>query len=217
MAIPSLVRSARGTVLELGPCTGNQVQRLDATRIGHVYGIEPNAAFAATLARRVSEAGLEARYTPVWAPLERAGPELGRLGVARGSVDCVLCIQVACSTRQPEELVRHCWDWLRPGGELIFCEHGASHDALTRVVQGQFPARLPCPGRHWADTPSFPAPGLWNIMWPWFVGGCQLTWSMERCLRAAPWEVVDMQTDETPASLFPRTWGRLRKPLDANP
>ena len=151
MPIPGLVAQAHGVVLELGACTGNQVPRLDASKLRHVYGIEPNRDFEAQLGRRVRDAGLEARYTPVWARLEDAGAELERLGVRRGEVDCVLSVQVLCSVDRPEEVVRDIFEWLRPGGELIFCEHGISHDPVTRIVQ-----RKEIQQPHYTPLPSPP-------------------------------------------------------------
>jgi SAM-dependent methyltransferase len=135
MAIPRLVGSAHGVVLELGPCTGNQVPRLDKGKVSHVYGIEPNASFKEVLADRVRDNGLEDRYTTVWERFEDAAPELEGLGVRRGQVDCVVSIQVMCSVDDPEKVVQECWDWLKPGGELIFLEHVGSKDPLTKVVQ----------------------------------------------------------------------------------
>ena len=56
--------------------------------------------------------------------------------------------------------------------------------------------------------------GFWNTLWPWFVGGCSLTRPMEKCLMAAKWEIVDLQTDLKPQKVLARIWGRLRKPLE---
>lgn len=135
LPIPALVHSAHGIVLELGACTGNQLPRLDKSKLTQVYGIEPNTWFEPALTKRIAEHGLTELYTPVWTRFEDAGAELERLGVEQGTVDCVICIQVLCSTSDPAESVRECWRWLKPGGELLFCEHGANKDWITRIAQ----------------------------------------------------------------------------------
>lgn len=129
------MHSAHGILLELGACTGNQLPRLDKSKLAHVYGIEPNKAFAPVLRQRVEEHGLAELYTPVWTRFEDAAPELKEHGVQYGDVDCVLSVQVLCSVKDPKAVVRKCWQWLKPGGELIFCEHGANQDVITRFAQ----------------------------------------------------------------------------------
>jgi hypothetical protein len=54
--------------------------------------------------------------------------------------------------------------------------------------------------------------GIWNVIWPIMIGGCQLTRkTKETVLRSADWEVVELDDDEGPSGLFPRVWGRLKK------
>ena len=77
MAIPQLVHSARGTVLELGPCTGNQLPRLDKTKIVHVYGIECNTGLKKPLAQKIADVGLTGKYTAVWTRFEDAEESCG--------------------------------------------------------------------------------------------------------------------------------------------
>ena len=40
--MPRLVGLANGTVLELGPGSGNQFSRFDRKAISRIYGLEPN-------------------------------------------------------------------------------------------------------------------------------------------------------------------------------
>ena len=49
-------------------------------------------------------------------------------------------------------------------------------------------------------------------MWPLVIGGCQLNRpTVDLLLNAGTWEVIELNGDEDPWSLFPRAWGRLRK------
>lgn len=100
--VPRLVASAHGVVLDLGPGTGSQLDRFDAARVAHVYGVEPNAAFReGFLARlRSTPLGVDGKYTLVNAALEDIGGDdlPGGMSVVReGGVDCVVSMQVMVS------------------------------------------------------------------------------------------------------------------------
>ncbi|KAJ9156085.1 Methyltransferase-like protein 7B [Pleurostoma richardsiae] len=191
--VPGLVASAHGVVLELGPGTGNQLSRFAAPTITHVYGVEPNTAFAdALMARLASEetpAALRDRYTPVFCGVEDRGA-LARQGVVPGSVDCVVSMQVLCSVERPREVAAWLYELLKPGGQVIFWEHCRSEDRVTRWVQR-----------------------VWSLLWPVVVGGCRLDRPIrEILLGAGEWEVVKIETDRQPHLVMPRIWGRLLKP-----
>lgn len=101
-AVPSLVASAHGVVLDLGPGTGIQLDRFDAARVAHVYGVEPNTAFAPGFADRLRETqlGTDGKYTLIPCGIED-DETLAKWGVVEGSVDCVVCMQVLVSFQSP--------------------------------------------------------------------------------------------------------------------
>lgn len=100
--VPSLVAAAHGIVLDLGPGAGTQLDRFDAARVAHIYGVEPNTAFAPAFNDRLRETalGLDGKYTLVSCGVED-GEELARFGVVDESVDCVVCMQVLVSPLAP--------------------------------------------------------------------------------------------------------------------
>ncbi len=100
----------------------------------HVYGIEPNTAFAGPLAAAVRDSGLAGKYTAVFCAIEDAD-ELARHGLGPAVADCVVSTQVLCSVDDPRAVAARLYDLLRPGGELIFWEHCDSQDAVTRWAQ----------------------------------------------------------------------------------
>ncbi|KAL9583191.1 MAG: hypothetical protein Q9203_005186, partial [Teloschistes exilis] len=63
--LPSLVFSAHGTVLEIGPGSGNQLPRYDPTKITKIYGIEPCTDLHPALREAAKKAGLGDVYTIV--------------------------------------------------------------------------------------------------------------------------------------------------------
>ncbi|KAJ0120299.1 hypothetical protein N8I77_002443 [Diaporthe amygdali] len=192
--VPSLVASAHGVVLDLGPGTGNQLNYFDRTRVAHVYGVEPNTLFAPRFAERLRDTALgqDGKYTLINCGIED-GEALARHGVVEGSVDCVVSMQVMCSLPDVEEQARHMYRLLKPGGELIFWEHCRNTDAVTRAVQ-------------W----------LWCLLWPTVIGGCRLDRvTKEALVGAGPWERVEIKTEMQPQDLMPRISGRLIKPAAA--
>ena len=132
--VPQLVRSAYGTVLELGPATGNQIKRLDKLRVEMVYGVEPVESMHAELRRRAVEDGWGEHYVQIVGGIEDEYL-LEKEGIGEDSIDCILSIQVLCSVSKPEVVMKKLYSLLKPGGELIFWEHHRSHDWLTRRMQ----------------------------------------------------------------------------------
>lgn len=96
--MPQLVASAHGVVLDLGPGTGNQLERFDASKIEHVYGVEPNTAFTKPLMERLrtTKLGQDGKYTLIPCGIEDE-ETLARFGVVEGSVDCIVSVQVLVS------------------------------------------------------------------------------------------------------------------------
>lgn len=85
-------------MLDLGPGSGNQIERFDASRIEHVYGVEPNTAFTDFFMKRLASTklGMDGKYTLVHCGIEDSDV-LERYGVVEGSVDCVVSMQVMVS------------------------------------------------------------------------------------------------------------------------
>lgn len=85
-------------VLDLGPGAGTQLHRFDAARVAHVYGVEPNTAFAPQFNDRLRELplGQDGKYTLVSCGVED-GEVLARFGIVEGSMDCVVSTQVMVS------------------------------------------------------------------------------------------------------------------------
>ncbi|MCJ1463124.1 hypothetical protein MMC07_001729 [Pseudocyphellaria aurata] len=188
--VPDLVCQASGIVVELGPGSGNQLSRYDASKVTKIYGIEPNVGLHDRLRVRIKESKLDDIYTIVPCGIEN-GAELEKYGISRESVDTVLTCQVLCSVPQPETTVRHMYRLLKPGGRLIAYEHIRSDDFVSRTVQK-----------------------LYNLAWPYGMGYCHLDRPTEKYLQnAGSWSKIDLKLPnrEDAWSLFPRVSGQLIK------
>ena len=133
--VPSLVQAAGGVILELGPGSGNQIHRFDTSQVNFVYGVEPNPHFRDDINAKLEKHSLRDRYKLIVAGIEDSDV-LREEGVAEGSLDAVLCIQVLCAVEDPKAVMKEVWKLLKPGGKFIFWEHGWSRNHLTTAVQG---------------------------------------------------------------------------------
>jgi len=83
-----LIKLAHGTVLEIGPGSGEWVHLYDKSKVSKIYGVEPNRDHHNGLRKKIKEAGLSDIYEIVSAGVE----ELGEEWVARKEVDCVVTV-----------------------------------------------------------------------------------------------------------------------------
>lgn len=134
LAVPDLVASAYGTVLEIGAGIGSQCGRYDNAKIGQIFGIEPNGNMVPELRAAADLAGLGEKYHVVVCGAEDLEALKAR-GVEEGSVDCVLSVQVLCSVPQPKEVIAALYRLLKPGGEMIVFEHISCKDKGNRIAQ----------------------------------------------------------------------------------
>ena len=134
--LPSLDAKAYGTVIELGPGSGNQLSRYNKSAITKIYGIEPNVDLHPALRQTIKENGLSDVYTIVPCGVEDVD-RLREYGVMEGSVDTVISVQVLCSVPRPEDIVKAMYRLLKPGGQMIVFEHVKSEDRMSQLVQSK--------------------------------------------------------------------------------
>lgn len=137
-AVPRLVGLASGTVLELGPGSGNQLPRFDRRAITRIYGVEPNRQLFDQLRNEaIEQHSLGDIYVPIHAALEDTELLEEKWGIGAESIDTIVCIGVLCSISDLAGAARQMYRLLKPGGQLLFWEHQASKDPVTRVVQSE--------------------------------------------------------------------------------
>ncbi|MFO7766111.1 MAG: class I SAM-dependent methyltransferase [Pelovirga sp.] len=121
-----VVPHAHGRILEVGIGTGLNLPYYDATRVSKIWGLEP-APEMIRMARRVADSvPFEVDF------LNLSGAEIP---LEDNSVDTVVVTYTLCSIAAPLSALLQMRRVLRPGGELLFCEHGAAPDTSVRRWQ----------------------------------------------------------------------------------
>lgn len=134
--MPRLVEAANGVVLEIGPGSGNQFSRFNKTVISRINGIEPNEhLFNQLLNETIQSHHLNDIYVPINASLEDKNI-LEEWNISDESIDSVICMQALCSVSDSTAALKQIYRLLKPGGQLLFWEHTASQDWMTRQIQG---------------------------------------------------------------------------------
>ncbi|RYC55036.1 hypothetical protein CHU98_g11171 [Xylaria longipes] len=149
----------------------------EADGVTRVYGVEPNPAQHPALRQAVKDAGLEDVYEVVPVGIE----DLSSSGEGKtkkwdgniepGSVDCIVSVLCLCSIPDPERHIPELYRLLRPGGRWYVYEHvKIEHHWYMRFYQR-----------------------FLNLIWPHFIGGCELCRRTENTLReAGPWASIDI-------------------------
>lgn len=121
-----LVPLAQGCVLEVGVGSGLNLPYYDPGKVTRVIGLDPSPEMTRKAERAAREARVDVEF--VNAPAES-------IPLASASVDTALVTYALCSIPQTTPALREIARVLRPGGQLLFCEHGLAPDANVRKWQ----------------------------------------------------------------------------------
>ena len=151
-----VVPEARGRVLEIGLGSGLNLPFYDAAKVEMLWGLEP-----AEPMRRLAAARVAAAPFPVeWLDLPGEAIPLDD-----ASADTVVTTYTLCTIPDAVAAVREMRRVLKPGGQLLFSEHGRAPDASVQRWQDRL-------------TP----------MWKVCGGGCHLNRDIPALLRAGGFE-----------------------------
>ena len=121
-----LVPGATGRVLEIGIGTGHNLPYYDPSRVDEVIGLDPAEQMHPKARRRARESGIDVDVRPVSAE---------GIPLPADDVDTVVCTFTLCTVPDPGAAVAEMRRVLKPGGELIFCEHGLAPDPSVQKWQ----------------------------------------------------------------------------------
>ena len=158
-----LIPKASGIVLEIGAGSGLNFPYY-SNAVTKVYALEPNEKLCAKAAPRAAQASF---------PVEFLGLPGEAVPLDDNSVDTVVCTWVLCSIAGVEQALLEMRRVLKPGGQLLFVEHGRapehSHPHIAR----------------WQDriTP----------VWSSCTGGCHLNRRPDRLIVEAGFSIEHME------------------------
>ena len=156
-----VVPLARGTVLEVGMGSAINLEFYDPGRVTKVYGLEPSEGMRRKARTNLARAAVEVEW------LDLPGE---RIPLADNSVDTVLLTFTLCTIPDGPAALAQMKRVLRPGGELIFLEHGESEHPRVRRWQHRL-------------TP----------VWKHLAGGCHLNSNIAELIRQAGFEIVELR------------------------
>ncbi len=156
-----IVPLAEGRVLEVGIGSGLNFPFYEAAKVDRVIGLDPAEELWARAARRARAVPFEIEYLPL---------EGERIPLAPSSVDTVLVTYTLCTIPQAVTALEGMRRVLKPGGRLLFCEHGKAPDAAVRRWQGRV-----------------------NPAWGCVFGGCNLDRDIPALLHAGGFRIDRME------------------------
>ena len=120
-----LLSPLRGTVVELGPGTGVNLQFYDPAT--QWIGLEPNPAMHSHIIEKAEKLGLN---------VDVRAESLADSEIAEGTVDAIVSTLVLCSVPSVAQVLREVHYALKPGGTFAFLEHVVDRPrTLRRFIQ----------------------------------------------------------------------------------
>jgi ubiquinone/menaquinone biosynthesis C-methylase UbiE len=168
-----LVPRAEGVVLELGMGSGLNLGFYDPARVTRIYGLEPEPGMLPRAQRRAATAPIPVTVLPEMAE---------NVSLPDRSVDTVLVTFSMCTIPDVVTALRGARRVLKPGGRLLFCEHGRSPDPEVFHRQQSI-----------------------EPVWKRIFGGCHLTRDIPGLVREAGFSIEDLDTGYMPKT--PRIGG----------
>ena len=156
-----IVHLAEGDVLEIGFGSGLNLPYYDNDKVRRVFGLEPSEGMRRKAQPNVDASGLDVEF------IDLPGEEIP---LESNSVDTVLVTYTLCTIPDAVAALEGMRRVLKPGGNLLFCEHGEAPDANVR---------------RWQDRLN---PG-----WKRFSGGCNMNRDIPGLIESSGFRIT---TDE---------------------
>ena len=174
-----VVPEAQGRVLEVGMGSGINLPFYDPSRVEFVWGLEPSEGMRKLAGERIAAAPFEVKL------LDLPGESIP---LDDHSVDTVLLTFTLCTIPDFRTALAQMRRVLKPGGKLLFCEHGEAPDDSVRKWQNRI-----------------------NPIWKKIAGGCNLNRPIPHCLTEAGFAIENLETlylPNTPRIAAFNYWGR---------
>lgn len=158
-----LIPQADGRVLEIGIGAGSNLSYYRNDRVSHVWGLEPSE----QLRKMAAETSAKTNF-----PVELIAAKAEKIPLENASVDTIVSTFTLCTIDNPVAAFSEMQRVLRPGGKLLFCEHGRSPE--EHVFR-------------WQDRI--------NPAWKIFGGGCNINRPTIALLEENGWRIEGQESD----------------------
>jgi len=157
-----VVPFAEGRVLEVGMGSALNLPFYDASRVEMVWGLEPSEGMRRKAAPRLAKAPFPVEW------LALPGEEIP---LDDNSADTVLLTFTLCTIPDFAKALGQMRRVLKPGGRLLFSEHGEAPDENVRKWQNRI-----------------------NPIWKRFAGGCNINRRVPQLIEEAGFKIEDIDT-----------------------
>jgi ubiquinone/menaquinone biosynthesis C-methylase UbiE len=154
-----IVPLAEGEVLEIGMGSGLNLPYYDRKKVRKVWGLEPSEGMRQLARRNLGGANLDLEV------IDLPGEQIP---LDPNSIDTVVMTYTLCTIPDMRTALMGMQRVLRPGGKLLFCEHGIAPDDSIANWQNRL-----------------------NPAWRVFAGGCNINRDIPAVLQAAGFKVVN--------------------------
>ena len=156
-----IVSQAEGVVLEVGIGPGYNLAHYDPSKVTRILGVEPEKRMQQLAAGRL----FEAKFPVEW--IEAGGENMP---VDDNQADTVLLTYTLCTIPQRLEALAEMRRILKPGGKLLFCEHGLAKDRNVQRMQN-----------------------FWNPLWKRVSGGCHLNINIAGIIEESGFKIDELE------------------------
>lgn len=163
-----VVPRAEGRVLEIGFGAGHNLPYYDASKVTKLWALEPSREMRARAAERLKLSPLDIEF------LDLPGEEIP---LDDASADTVLVTYTLCTIPDVMTALSGMRRVMKPGGTMIFCEHGEAPDESVRRWQRRI-------------TP----------IWKRIGGGCHVGRAIPKLIRDSGFAITDMETMYLPGT-----------------
>jgi len=153
---------AEGRVLEIGFGSGLNLPYYDAAKVTRVWGLDPSTEMTDLAIEAIDESAID---------VEIIGLPGEEIPLDDGTADTVVVTYSLCTIPDVNTAFRQMRRVLKPGGRLVFCEHGAAPDASVR---------------RWQDR--------LDPLWARVGGGCHLNREIPRLLEQGGFRIDGLET-----------------------
>jgi len=161
-----VVPQAEGRVLEVGMGPGLNLPFYDRDKVEMVWGIEPSEGMRRKAADRILQSDIEVRW------LGLPGEEIP---LDDDSADTVVLTYTLCTIPDWERALGQMRRVLKPGGQLLFSEHGEAPDESVRTWQDRI-----------------------DPVWSRVAGGCHVNRPIPRLIESAGFGIDTIESGYLP-------------------